>query len=105
MHIQKELADVFLYGNFHAFYVNPQKITEREVESSIKVCSMLIKAIERQQAGLVEELQERQDEAERRAQELLDELEREINELQTRSSELQHLELAHNPLHLLQVRH
>lgn len=79
-----------------------KKITEREMESSIKVCSMLIKAIERQQAGLVGELQERQDEAERRAQELLDELEQEINELQTRSSELQHLELTRNPLHLLQ---
>ncbi len=82
-----------------------QKITESEIESSTQVCNLLITAIERQQVKLVKELQEKQDEAERRAEELLDELEREINDLQTRSSELQHLELAHNPLHLLQVRH
>lgn len=66
---------------------------------------MLKTAIERQQAGLVEELQERQEEAERRAEELLNELEQEINELHTRSSELQHLQLTQNPLHILQVRY
>lgn len=66
---------------------------------------MLVTAIETQQAGLVEELGARQAEAERRAEELLNELEQEIEELQTRSSELHHLELTQNPLHLLQVRH
>ncbi len=66
---------------------------------------MLITAIERQQAGLVEELEEKQGEAERRAEELLVELEQEINELHTRSSELQHLQLTQHPLHILQVRH
>ncbi|XP_022623872.1 E3 ubiquitin-protein ligase TRIM21-like [Seriola dumerili] len=79
-----------------------KKITEKEIQSGSQVCATLITAIQIHQAGLVEELQERQVEAERRAEELLDELEQEITELQTRSSELQHLELTQNPLHLLQ---
>ncbi|GLD64674.1 uncharacterized protein AKAME5_001620600 [Lates japonicus] len=79
-----------------------KKITEREIQSSTHVCTALITAVQRHQAGLVEELEERQGKAERRAVELLDELEQEINELQIRSSELQHLELTQNPLHLLQ---
>ncbi|XP_071315932.1 E3 ubiquitin-protein ligase TRIM21-like [Trachinotus anak] len=79
-----------------------KKITEREIQSSSQVCTTLITTIQRHQAGLVEELKERQAEAERRAEEQLDELEQEITELQTRSSELQHLELTENPLHLLQ---
>lgn len=65
---------------------------------------MLITAIERQQAELTKDLEERQLEAERKAEELLEELEKEIHELQTRSSELQHLELTQSSLHLLQVR-
>lgn len=65
---------------------------------------MLITAIERQQAKLAKDLEERQLEAERKAEELLEELEKEIHELQTRSSELQHLELTQSSLHLLQVR-
>ncbi|XP_041820693.1 zinc finger protein RFP-like [Chelmon rostratus] len=79
-----------------------KKITEREIQSSAQVCTMLITAIERQQARLVEELGGRQDEAERTAEELLAELQQEINDLQTRSSELQRLELPQSPLHLLQ---
>ncbi|XP_008277910.1 E3 ubiquitin-protein ligase TRIM39-like [Stegastes partitus] len=79
-----------------------KKITEREIQSSSQVCTSLITAIERQQAELVQELEERQQEAERRAEELLDELEKEIMDLQLRSSELQQLELTPNPLHLLQ---
>ncbi|XP_042257245.1 E3 ubiquitin-protein ligase TRIM39-like [Thunnus maccoyii] len=79
-----------------------KKITEKEIQSSVQVCSMLISTIQRHQAGLVEELKQKQEEAETRAKELLDELEQEINDLQTRSSELHHLELTQNPLHLLQ---
>ncbi|XP_069564014.1 E3 ubiquitin-protein ligase TRIM39-like [Brachyistius frenatus] len=77
-------------------------LTERAIQSGSQVCSMLIGAVKRQQAGLVVELEERQREAERRAEELLDELERETEDLQTRSSELQHLEITQSPLHLLQ---
>ncbi|XP_032400264.1 E3 ubiquitin-protein ligase TRIM39 isoform X3 [Etheostoma spectabile] len=79
-----------------------KQITEREIESSAQVCSMLISAIERQHAGLVEELEKRQQEAERRAQELFQELEQELNDLQMRSSELQYLEQTRNPVHLIQ---
>ncbi|XP_045921376.1 E3 ubiquitin-protein ligase TRIM39-like isoform X1 [Micropterus dolomieu] len=79
-----------------------RKITEREIQSSAEVCNLLMTTIKTQQAELVKELQERQKEAERRAVELLDELEQEIIKLQTRSSELQHLELIQHPLHLLQ---
>ncbi|XP_041634957.1 E3 ubiquitin-protein ligase TRIM21-like [Cheilinus undulatus] len=78
------------------------KIKEREILRSAKACSMLIAAVERQQASLMEELAERQQEAERRAEELLGELDQEITELQTRSRELQHLEHTKNPLHILQ---
>ncbi|KAF1380814.1 hypothetical protein PFLUV_G00167910 [Perca fluviatilis] len=79
-----------------------KEITEREIESSAQICSMLISAIERQHARLVEELEKRQQEAERRAEELFQELEEELNDLQMRSSELQHLEHTQNPVHLLQ---
>lgn len=47
---------------------------------------MLITAIERQQAELAKDLEERQLEAERKAEELLEELEKEIHELQTRAA-------------------
>ncbi|KAM9335274.1 E3 ubiquitin-protein ligase TRIM39-like [Symphorus nematophorus] len=79
-----------------------KKITEREIQSSAQACTVLISTIERQKAELEEELKEKQAEAERRAEELLEELEQEINVLQTMSSELQHLELTKNTLHLLQ---
>ncbi|XP_031582916.1 zinc finger protein RFP-like [Oreochromis aureus] len=79
-----------------------KRATEREIQSSSQVCSTLITAIERQQAKLAKDLEERQLEAERKAEELLEELEKEIHELQTRSSELQHLELTRSSLHLLQ---
>lgn len=65
---------------------------------------MLITAIEKHRTTVVTELKQKQEEAETRAKELLRELEQEINDLQTRNSELQHLELTQNPLHLLQVR-
>ncbi|XP_071385651.1 E3 ubiquitin-protein ligase TRIM39-like [Centroberyx affinis] len=79
-----------------------KKSTEREIEGSIQVFSMLISAIERHQAGLIEEIKEKQKAAERRAEGLLNQLEQEISELQRRSSELKHLEHTENHLHLLQ---
>ncbi|XP_035760119.1 tripartite motif-containing protein 16-like [Neolamprologus brichardi] len=79
-----------------------KRATEREIQSSSQISSMLITAIERQQAELAKDLEERQMEAERKAEELREELEKEIQELQTRSSELQHLELTQSSLHLLQ---
>ncbi|XP_030609870.1 nuclear factor 7, ovary-like [Archocentrus centrarchus] len=79
-----------------------KKVTEKEIQSCSQICSMLITTIERQQAELVRELEDRQLEAEKKAEDLLKELEKEIHELQKRSSELQHLELTPSPLHLLQ---
>ncbi|XP_031707002.1 zinc-binding protein A33-like [Anarrhichthys ocellatus] len=77
-------------------------ITEREVQGSGTVCGLLITIIERQQARLVEELEEKHQEAERRAEQLLEELEQEIRELQTRGIELKQLEHSQSPVHLLQ---
>lgn len=65
--------------------------------------AMFVSAIERNQAEFMQELEDRQCATERRAKELLDRLEQEVNELQRRRSELQHLEHADNPLHLVQV--
>ncbi|XP_074479447.1 E3 ubiquitin-protein ligase TRIM39-like [Sebastes fasciatus] len=79
-----------------------KKITDREIQSSAQVCSMLITAIKGHQAELVEELVERQQEAERRALEMFKELQQEIHDLQTRGSEVQGLERSQNPVHLLQ---
>ncbi|XP_059211198.1 E3 ubiquitin-protein ligase TRIM39-like [Centropristis striata] len=78
-----------------------KKCTEKEKRSSARVCTTLIKAIERHQAEVVEELEERQREAERRAEELEQELEQELELLQWRSNELQSLEHAQDPIHLL----
>lgn len=102
--ILKEMSGLTLFSKFMFWHPNQQKITQRETERSSQVCTLLITTITRHQAGLVEELEQRQEETEKRAEELLDELKQEINELQTRNSELQHLELAQNPLHVLQVR-
>ncbi|XP_030017445.1 E3 ubiquitin-protein ligase TRIM39-like [Sphaeramia orbicularis] len=79
-----------------------KKTTEKQIQSSVQVCTILVSAIERQQTGLVKELKRKQEEVERKAEELLKELEEEMNKLQMRSSELGYLELTQNPLHLLQ---
>ncbi|XP_063756724.1 E3 ubiquitin-protein ligase TRIM39-like isoform X2 [Eleginops maclovinus] len=79
-----------------------KKITEREIQSSAQVCSKMIAAIERHQADLVEELEEKQQEVERRAEELIGELTTEIGTLQARAKELHRLLRYQNPLYLLQ---
>ncbi|KAF7653558.1 hypothetical protein LDENG_00081340 [Lucifuga dentata] len=79
-----------------------KRITRREVQSSMQIYNMLFSAIERNQAELVQEFQDRQEATERRAKELLNDLEQEMNELERRRSELLHLENTDNPLHLLQ---
>ena len=64
---------------------------------------MVIGAIERNQALLVEENEQKQETAESRAKEFLCQLGQEITELQRRQSELQLLEHTEDILHLLQV--
>lgn len=71
---------------------------------SVQTVTMLVDAIERDQALLIDEMEQKQEEAERRGDELLKELQQEISELQRRSRELQHLEHSEDPLHLIQVR-
>ncbi|XP_054457952.1 zinc finger protein RFP-like [Anoplopoma fimbria] len=79
-----------------------KEITEREIQGSAKVCSLLITAIQRHQARLAEELEKKHEEAERRAEEMFQELQQEVHELQTRGIELKHLENTQSPVQLLQ---
>ncbi|XP_049924030.1 pyrin-like [Epinephelus moara] len=75
---------------------------EQEIQTSIEVATTVISIIEKNQASLIEEIEQKQSAAEREEEELVNELRREINELQGRQSELQHLEQTDDPLHLLQ---
>ncbi|XP_042368396.1 E3 ubiquitin-protein ligase TRIM21-like [Plectropomus leopardus] len=75
---------------------------EREIQTSIEVFSTVISVIEKNQALLFEEIDQKQQETQSVEVELISELEQEINELQRRRSELQHLEHTEDPLHLLQ---
>ncbi|XP_029310708.1 E3 ubiquitin-protein ligase TRIM39-like [Cottoperca gobio] len=79
-----------------------KKTTDKEIQSSVQFCSMLITAIERHQVELVEELEEKQQEAERRAYDMFEDLAREVNELQAKGRELLSLVHTQNPLYLLQ---
>ncbi|XP_076018658.1 E3 ubiquitin-protein ligase TRIM39-like [Genypterus blacodes] len=79
-----------------------QSLTQREIQSSMQMYTMFANAIERNQAELIQELEDRQGAAEKRAKELLDHLEQEVNELQRRRFELKHLEHTDNPLHIVQ---
>ncbi|XP_051257805.1 E3 ubiquitin-protein ligase TRIM39 isoform X1 [Dicentrarchus labrax] len=75
---------------------------ERQIQTSVQVVTMVMSAIERNQALFIDEMEQKQGAAERRGEELLKELEQEINELQRTRSELQHLEHTEDPLHLIQ---
>ncbi|XP_027893725.1 E3 ubiquitin-protein ligase TRIM21-like [Xiphophorus couchianus] len=75
---------------------------EKEIQTSVHVANLAINAIERSQALLIEELEEKHEAAKRRAEDLLEELDQELGELQRRRSELQYLENTKDPLHLLQ---
>ncbi|XP_070785704.1 E3 ubiquitin-protein ligase TRIM21-like [Enoplosus armatus] len=79
-----------------------KKNKEREIQTSVQVVTMVISVIERNQALLIEEIEQKYKAAERKAEEFLKELEQEINDLQIRLSELQYLEYPDDPLHLIQ---
>lgn len=81
-----------------------QRNKEREIQASIQNATMMVIAIERNQALLIEEIERKQEVAEKRAEELLKEISQEINELQKRRSELHLLEHTENPVQLQQVR-
>lgn len=81
-----------------------QRNKEREIQASVQAATMMVIAIERNQALLIEEIERKQEVAEKRAEELLKEISQEINELQKRCSELHLLEHTENPVQLQQVR-
>lgn len=83
----------------------PQMIKEREIQKSIQVFTAAMSALERNQALLIDEIEGKQEAAERKANELLRELGEEISELQRRRSELEHLEHTEDLLYLLRVLH
>lgn len=77
-------------------------IKENDIKTTVEVYTLVISAIERHQAALIEEIEEKQEAAEKKAEELLKELSSEINELQRRCTELLHLELSDDPFDLFQ---
>ncbi|KAM9335135.1 E3 ubiquitin-protein ligase TRIM39-like [Symphorus nematophorus] len=76
---------------------------ERQIQTSVQVATMVISAIEENQALLIDEIERKHEAAERSGDELVRELGQEIKELQRRRSELQHLEHTEDPLHLIQI--
>lgn len=79
-----------------------KKVKDNNIQMSVQVYTTVISAIEKHQAAVIEETEEKQEEAEKKAQELLRALSLEVNELQYRRSEIQQLELTEDPLHLIQ---
>lgn len=76
---------------------------EREVQTSVQIINMVISEIERNQAWLVGETEQKRKEAERKAAELIKQLGQEVSELQGRRDEIQYLEQTEDPIHLIQV--
>nr|XP_019964295.1 PREDICTED: E3 ubiquitin-protein ligase TRIM39-like [Paralichthys olivaceus] len=75
--------------------------TDREIQTSVQVFTMVISAIEMSQALLIEEIEKKQEAAQRRAEELLQVLQQEIEELERRCRGLRSLENTEDLLHLL----
>ncbi|XP_029382287.1 E3 ubiquitin-protein ligase TRIM21-like [Echeneis naucrates] len=75
---------------------------EQEICSSAQVFTKVVSDIERNQALLVEEMQQKQEELERGADEFLEELKQEKQNLQTRYNQLHNLLVLEDPLHFLQ---
>ncbi|XP_024293722.1 zinc finger protein RFP [Oncorhynchus tshawytscha] len=75
---------------------------KREIADSIKVLTALVRSIEKGQARLIEEVEEKQKAVERQAEGLIKELEQEITELKRRSTELKQLSHTDDHLQLLQ---
>ncbi|KAI3375672.1 hypothetical protein L3Q82_003975 [Scortum barcoo] len=75
---------------------------ESVIQTSVQAVTMVITTIERNQALLMEEVEQKQEKAEKRGEGFLKELRQEINELQMRRSELQILKGTEDPLHLIQ---
>ncbi|KAM4614751.1 E3 ubiquitin-protein ligase TRIM21-like [Polymixia lowei] len=76
--------------------------TDREILNSVEVFTALMSSIERNQAELIETIEEKQKSTEKKAEGLIKELEQEISELMKRSTELEQLSHTEDHLHLLQ---
>ncbi|KAM4614753.1 E3 ubiquitin-protein ligase TRIM21-like [Polymixia lowei] len=76
--------------------------TTREIADSVEVFTALMISIERNQAELIETIEEKQKSTEKKAEGLIKELEQEISELMKRSTELEQLSHTEDHLHLLQ---
>ncbi|XP_029928405.1 E3 ubiquitin-protein ligase TRIM21-like isoform X2 [Myripristis murdjan] len=79
-----------------------KKDTDEELAKTAEVFTALVASIERQQAELMEVIEERQRAAQKQAEGFIKELEEEITELQRTSSELERLSLTEDQLQLLQ---
>ncbi|XP_030017443.1 E3 ubiquitin-protein ligase TRIM39-like [Sphaeramia orbicularis] len=77
-------------------------VKENNIKTTVEVYTEVISATERHQAALIEEIEQKQEAAEKKAEDLLKELSSEINELQRRRNDLLHLELSDDPIDLFQ---
>ncbi|XP_026209181.1 E3 ubiquitin-protein ligase TRIM39-like isoform X2 [Anabas testudineus] len=76
--------------------------SQRDIEESMKIFTVLFHSMERTQAELVEVIQRKQAAAEERAERLIAELQQEITGLERKRSELEQLSYTEDYLHLLQ---
>ncbi|XP_058251519.1 E3 ubiquitin-protein ligase TRIM39-like [Hemibagrus wyckioides] len=86
----------------HSVKLN-KKNREKEKADAVEIFSNLMSCIERNQAELLEVMEEKQKAAERRAEEFIKELKQEITELKRRNTELAQLSHTEDHLHLLQI--
>uniref|UniRef100_A0A4W4EGQ3 Uncharacterized protein n=1 Tax=Electrophorus electricus TaxID=8005 RepID=A0A4W4EGQ3_ELEEL len=77
--------------------------TEKEIADSVEVFGSLMCSITRNQAELLQVMEEKQKAAERQAEGLIKDLEQEITDLKRRDTELEQLSHTEDHIHLLQV--
>ncbi|XP_028330558.1 nuclear factor 7, brain-like isoform X2 [Gouania willdenowi] len=75
---------------------------KQELEMSVAVHKAVIDELERNQALLIDEIEQKHEDGEKRGEELLLEINHELNELQSRSNELQELDNTEDALHRVQ---
>uniref|UniRef100_A0A4W4EK22 Uncharacterized protein n=1 Tax=Electrophorus electricus TaxID=8005 RepID=A0A4W4EK22_ELEEL len=77
--------------------------TEKEIADSVEVFGSLMCSITRNQAELLQVMEEKQKAAERQAEGLIKDLEQEITDLKRRDTELEQLSHTEDHIHLLQM--
>lgn len=82
-----------------------QSSAQREIEDSIQVFSDLIRAVQKVQAELVLDIEEKQKKTESWANRQIQELEQEIDVLKLRNTELEYLSQTEDHIHFLQVEY